>query len=84
MRSSARGRVTRGSVAVQRTDRARHVAQADVLVQERWRGAQGDEVRERVGTPPLRRAARRHDAGAVQRTQPSRREVQQPRDLALW
>ncbi len=68
--------------ALERLDGARHVAQADALLEQRLGRAQRDEVRERVGAATAPPPGRRHHPGAVQRAQPSRRDVEQPSDLA--
>jgi hypothetical protein len=68
--------------ALERADRARHVAQPHVLVEQRLGRAQRDQVRECVGAPTAAAPARGYHAGLVQRAQTRRSEPEQARDLA--
>ena len=82
MRSSCSGRVTRGSACAQRADGAGHVAQPHLLLEELARGAQRDEVLERVGALLAALARGRDDLGAVERAQARLGDAEQLGDLA--
>ncbi len=71
-----------GQGPLEQADGARHVAQAHLALQQRLRGAERDQIRERVRAAPEPATRRRHDAGAIERAQTSRSDLQQTRDLA--
>ena len=82
MRSSCSGRVTRGSACAQRADGAGHVAQAHVALEQLARGAQGDEVLERVRPRAGLGARGRDDLRAVERAQARLGHAEELGDLA--